>query len=141
MKVNKCEMITSLFDSGITEVGMISVISGAKPDYVEKVLTERRELIAVEKPIDVVLFCPLCKFQHIDEAEPNTCQNCGHGAEYHKGSECYLHDSGCDCTGFKAWLNPPHKSHRCLNPECNHVWRAANIPTNGVEKVDKENER
>lgn len=37
-------------------------------------------------PIDVVLFCPVCKTQHIDAPEP---------------------DSG--------WTNPAHKSHLCHN--------------------------
>lgn len=37
-------------------------------------------------PIDVVLFCPVCKVQHVDIPEPDI-----------------------------GWDNPPHKSHLCKN--------------------------
>ena len=32
------------------------------------------------------------------------------------------------------WLNPPHKSHLCLY--CGTVWRPADIPTNGVARIN-----
>lgn len=35
-------------------------------------------------PIDMVLFCPKCAFQHVDRPQPE-----------------------------KGWTNPPHKSHEC----------------------------
>lgn len=72
-----------------------------------------------EKPVDLLLFCPRCGQQHIDEARPNVCETCGN-----PGPEC-------TCSTFTAWLNPPHKSHRC--EACNHVWRPADVPTNGVK--------
>jgi hypothetical protein len=31
------------------------------------------------------------------------------------------------------WTNPPHRSHLCH--ECGHVWRPADVPTNGVAAV------
>ena len=31
----------------------------------------------------------------------------------------------------KGWANPPHKSHLCH--DCGQVWRAADVPTNGVQ--------
>jgi rubrerythrin len=118
--------------------------NGIKSAIKERKAAEQRERAAVEKPEDTVLFCPKCKFQHIDKADPDNCEDCGHSKRSHEtdlmrpydfsSNEC--HD--CGCIGFKAWLNPPHKTHRCLNPTgCNHEWRAANIPTNGVEKVEK----
>lgn len=58
----------------------------------------------VGKPIDMILHCPKCHVQHIDEA----------GGEW----------------DGKAWDNPPHKSHLCL--ACGHIWRPADVPTNGV---------
>lgn len=33
----------------------------------------------------------------------------------------------------KGWTNPPHRSHLCLN--CGWIWRPADVPTNGVEKI------
>jgi len=38
----------------------------------------------VAKPIDMILHCPKCHFQHVDGIEPEL-----------------------------AWNNPPHRSHRC----------------------------
>lgn len=58
------------------------------------------------KPIDMVLHCPACHAQHVD-------------AEEHTGPE--------------SWDNPPHRSHLCR--ACGHVWRPADVPTNGVPSV------
>jgi len=50
-------------------------------------LRARLELaVQAEKPIDMILFCPNCGFQHVDKPEPD-----------------------------KDWTNPPHKSHLCHN--------------------------
>jgi hypothetical protein len=72
-------------------------------------------------PIDILLFCPNCAERHVDEAKPDICETCGHG------------EAECSCAEYTAWLNPPHKSHRC--EECNHVWRPADVPTNGVRAI------
>lgn len=83
---------------------------------------EPSALIAQERAsVDMLLFCPQCGEQHIDEAKPDVCETCGHD-----------HPS-CSCAEYKAWLNPPHKSHRCTF--CNHVWRPADITTNGVSEI------
>jgi hypothetical protein len=74
-----------------------------------------------EKPVDLLLFCPRCGHQHVDEARPHVCETCGKG------------QNACGCVTFTAWLNPPHKSHRC--EACNHVWRPADVPTNGVAAI------
>lgn len=67
------------------------------------------------EPIDMVLFCPCCGLQHIDAAEPDL-------------------GSSADGSGdVPLWTNPPHRSHLCRN--CGHVWRPADVPTNGVEAV------
>lgn len=65
-------------------------------------------------PIDMVLHCPKCGKQHIDWAEP-----------------AVEHDHGA--VEFVAWDNPPHRSHLCHN--CGHIWRPADVPTNGVAAV------
>lgn len=33
----------------------------------------------------------------------------------------------------KNWTNPPHRSHKCFY--CGHIWRPADIATNGVENI------
>jgi hypothetical protein len=58
----------------------------------------------MSEPVEMILFCPRCLHQHIDE--PN------------------------EVTG---WTNPPHKSHECQN--CKHVWRPADVYTNGVKEI------
>jgi hypothetical protein len=64
----------------------------------------------------MVLHCPACGTQHIDAPE----------------EEEYEDRSGqlrmkCD------WTNPPHRSHLCH--ACEHVWRPADVQTNGVAAV------
>ncbi|HEX8564103.1 MAG TPA: hypothetical protein VF648_00445 [Pyrinomonadaceae bacterium] len=94
------------------------------------------------KPIDILLFCPRCNEQHIDEASPEICELCGHGKSDHFnagernvcGGGLDGDENDCKCDGFVAWLNPPHKSHRCKF--CNHVWRPSDYPTNGVAAIE-----
>ena len=57
-----------------------------------------------ENAIDIVLHCPECGLQHVDEA----------GGEW----------------DGKPWENPPHKSHLCHG--CGLIWRPSDVPTNGV---------
>ncbi len=92
-------------------------------------------------PEDRVLFCPHCGVQHIDFAEPDKCENCGHTKEYHgtelsgpQPNEICLH---CSCTQFVAWLNPPHKKHRCKISEggCGELFKPEDYPTNGVKEL------
>lgn len=65
-------------------------------------------------PVDMVLHCPKCGRQHVD------------GQEEHDALK-----------EFKAtptpWTNPPHRSHLCHG--CGHIWRPADVPTNGVAAV------
>lgn len=63
-------------------------------------------------PIDMVLHCPNCGEQHIDAPEQR------------------FHDKG---DGIKTWGNPPHRSHLCHG--CGHIWRPADVPTNGVAEI------
>lgn len=68
-------------------------------------------------PIDMVLHCPKCHEQHIDRPDPI--------ADDHPDGP---HES---CAG--TWTNPPHRSHQCH--QCGHIWRPADVPTNGVAAV------
>jgi len=84
------------------------------------------------EPIDMILYCPNCGNKHIDEPEqfkpvgqcecrggPDTCETCdaNEQAYYEWRSE-------------GPWTNPPHRSHLCRF--CKHVWRPADVATNGV---------
>lgn len=65
-----------------------------------------------EAPIDMVLHCPACGKQHIDAPEDKRWI------------------AGADSP---PWANPPHRSHLCHG--CGHIWRPADVPTNGVSAV------
>ncbi len=75
------------------------------------ILHLRRDLADKSKPIDMVLHCPVCSLQHIDAPV----------VEIRGGEQC--HD----------WDNPPHRSHLCHG--CGHIWRPADVPTNGVQAI------
>lgn len=83
-------------------------------------------------PIDMVLHCPACGLQHIDADE---------AADFKPAGECACAgaDSLCECCIANRdlyedlWRNPPHRSHLCAG--CGHIWRPADVPTNGVAAV------
>ena len=56
-------------------------------------------------PIPMLLYCPNCGQQHIDEPDERT----------------------------PDWTNPPHRSHLCH--DCGCIWRPADVPTNGVGAI------
>ena len=58
-----------------------------------------------EVPIPMVLFCPSCHTQHIDEPDERTPE----------------------------WDNPPHRSHLCH--QCGCIWRPADVATEGVAAI------
>lgn len=98
-----------------------------------------------QEPIDMILHCPNCGKQHVDAPEPDICE-CGHREGDHPEDFtdpcCEISPDGrrCMCREFKAaWLNPPHKSHLCHG--CGTVWRPADVPTNGVEKIGTRGEK
>lgn len=66
-------------------------------------------------PIDMVLHCPECGAQHIDAPE---WVDDPHDIEQGR---------------ILGWKNPPHRSHLCHG--CGHIWRPADVPTNGVSAV------
>jgi len=69
-------------------------------------------------PIDMVLFCPACGAQHIDAEET---------VGVRPGQRGRLIPAAV------TWSNPPHRSHLCHS--CGHIWRPADVPTNGVAAV------
>jgi hypothetical protein len=65
-----------------------------------------------QAPIDMILHCPQCHVQHIDEPERSL---------------------GTGNSERLDWDNPPHRSHLCGN--CGCIWRPADVPTNGVAAI------
>jgi len=65
-------------------------------------------------PIDMILRCPRCGVQHIDEPDKP-------GPHF----QSVIQGGG--------WDNPPHKSHLCAG--CGYIWRPADVPTNGVAEI------
>lgn len=102
------------------------------------------------KPEDRVLFCPHCGVQHIDFAEPDKCETCGHSKKHHFNAgetnfcgyasrpvQALTDTLECPCDGFEPWLNPPHKKHRCKPEEggCGELFKPEDYPTNGVKSL------
>lgn len=81
------------------------------------------------KPIDMVLHCPACGLQHIDKDNTEDLRieaaETGRDREGDKELDRWLEDN--------EWTNPPHRSHLCSG--CGHIWRPADVPTNGVKAV------
>lgn len=71
------------------------------------------------EPIPMVLHCPACGLQHIDEPEFGLAWSGGSAPEP-EGE-------------VTVWDNPPHRSHLCHG--CGHIWRPADVPTTGVATV------
>lgn len=66
------------------------------------------------KPVNMVLYCPACGLQHIDAPEDSW-------------------QSAVQPDFPPPWSNPPHRSHLCAG--CGHIWRPADVPTNGVAAI------
>lgn len=80
---------------------------------------------ATPSPIDMVLHCPACSLQHIDAEVP--------GAMVQVPTPLGLTGMATSWQWRKGWSNPPHRSHLCHG--CGHIWRPADVPTNGVATV------
>lgn len=70
-------------------------------------------------PIDMVLHCPKCGLQHIDAPE--------------KIDRRFAAIDPPAAWAMEPWKNEPHRSHLCHG--CGHIWRPADVPTNGVKAV------
>jgi predicted RNA-binding Zn-ribbon protein involved in translation (DUF1610 family) len=74
-------------------------------------------------PIDMLIFCPNCGEQHIDA--PEDWESYGYRVEAAQAEGRVI---------GARWDNPPHRSHKCGN--CGHIWRHADVPTNGVRAIE-----
>lgn len=119
---------------------------------VEQILIDfERESLAASRasegrPIPMVLHCPECGTQHVDEPD----EQCEHTLQLYCHERCVLargHEGEHLAAGddipekLRRWTNPPHKSHLCHNGQCvdekgrRTVWRPADVPTVGVASV------
>lgn len=83
---------------------------------------------ALPAPIDMVLHCPACGLQHIDKDNSDDLRIEAAERGFVHGSRDWE-----DWIEKREWSNPPHRSHLCSG--CGHVWRPADVPTNGVAAV------
>lgn len=74
--------------------------------------------VVPEQPIDMILHCPACGMQHIDKPD---------------GRRLFADEPIDEQSFAPAWTNPPHRSHLCHG--CGHIWRPADVPTNGVDAI------
>lgn len=79
------------------------------------------------QPVPMILHCPRCHLQHIDEPR-------------HPGLGCRREvpqaNPSVDGSGpvdLETWMNPPHRSHLCAG--CGFIWRPADVPTTGVAAI------
>jgi hypothetical protein len=114
-------------------------ITGQNPDYIfsgwgstlgesELAVVENRapDMDKVYEPIDMVLFCPMCGVQHIDEPEAPKYEPFKYAVD-ENGTKYPIIP---EVPAGPVWTNPPHRSHLCN--ECGCIWRPADVPTNGV---------
>lgn len=92
-------------------VAKIRAKQAAKPKHSPLPQSPTPQADSQPAPVDMVLHCPKCGVQHIDASEPPV--------EFEPGAA--------------QWNNPPHRSHLCHG--CGHIWRPADVPTNGVAAV------
>lgn len=86
-------------------------------------------------PIDMVLHCPKCNTQHIDMPNCWADEKAPCEAPTSETDPEYARERDAMLKAYEAeWTNPPHRSHLCL--KCGHVWRPADVPTNGVLAIN-----
>lgn len=94
------------------------------------------KVVTEDTPVDMVLHCPACGVQHIDAAKidqpdfDSMPDDPGFRDEHPDWPACVAALRQWEA---ENWTNPPHRSHLCQG--CGHIWRPADVPTNGVEKV------
>lgn len=92
--------------------------------FVRAVEEEKIRAQADARPVDMVLHCPNCGLQHIDAPEE----------DWKRDANGRMMLGTTEVT----WTNPPHRSHLCHG--CGHIWRPADVPTNGVLAVKTKGE-
>lgn len=119
--------------------GNEDIITGLTPEKAHRIVEARNAWVQLNmdiindrapaaEPLKMVLFCPQCGVQHIDKPKP-----CDMGAGCEEVGKCYAAHQG-EPERCPKWDNPPHRSHLCLG--CGHIWRPADVPTQGVEHIE-----
>ena len=105
----------------------IEAISTGRPaNALENLRVLEMHLRAQSGVVPMILHCPRCRMQHIDEP-------------WHPGLGCRRErdnrdlDRGGTPISIEAWQNPPHRSHLCAG--CGFIWRPADVPTTGVAAI------
>jgi DNA-directed RNA polymerase subunit M/transcription elongation factor TFIIS len=80
--------------------------SGARKSHENVARALQSNAAQIEAPVPMLLFCPVCHAQHIDEPDERT----------------------------PDWDNPPHRSHLCHS--CGCIWRPSDRATTGVAKLN-----
>lgn len=108
----------------------------------DTILHLRRDLADKSKPIDMVLFCPACGVQHIDAAKVSEIDFDSMPDAPNLGmvppEELPERYQALKDWESANWTNPPHRSHLCHG--CGHIWRPADVPTNGVQAIKTRGE-
>jgi hypothetical protein len=86
------------------------------------------------QPIDMVLYCPACGMQHVDapSMEAQALREWGVTCAPDSEQPYGLRWSDGVSRPY-PWNNRPHRSHLCEG--CGHIWRPADVATNGVQEV------
>lgn len=92
-----------------------------------------KEHMVTMSPIDMVLHCPNCGEQHIDAPSPDIPGSVMRNGKW-VDVPCVI-----KANDPNAWTNPPHRSHLCHG--CGHIWRPADVATNGVVEINTKGKR
>ena len=129
-------------EHGYDDMGGLSFGRGqqadAKMDHHSTLVELAEEIRSIKLPddmgyksIDMVLHCPKCGMQHIDKDNYEELRieaaELGVDREGERELERWIEE--------REWSNPPHRSHLCQNRKCGHIWRPADVPTNGVAAI------
>lgn len=78
-------------------------------------------------PINMILHCPKCGLQHVDAPDADI------PGQVVRDGKLVSVPCVIKANDPSAWTNPPHRSHLCHG--CGHIWRPADVPTNGVAAI------
>lgn len=93
----------------------------------------RRLDFALTAPVPMVLHCPSCHEQHIDESNEEQVRIEAAERGFEHGSrdwELFIDKH--------VWTNPPHRSHLCA--KCGTIWRPSDVATVGVRHIETRGE-
>ncbi len=108
--------------------GMRDLMAPAHVEIVQMFIDGKAFVGEARPPVDMILYCPTCGVQHIDAPEEMKVSIVSQG-----GKPAYAN------LDKLPWTNPPHRSHLCQ--ACGHIWRPADVCTNGVASIATRGEK